>query len=168
MSTSLTTLLCGFGGVLLLVVFGGIAIFSGIKNKRKAESSKSWPKAIGEITRNYVQENTDTDEEGYTTHTYTPRLEYRYQVGNQTYSSSRISFGATTSYGRRKKAEEKIAQFPVGVRIAVYYNPQKPDEATLQQSAKGTVTGIVIGAILVVVGLCVVMPAILYAFISNM
>ena len=59
------------------------------------------------ITNAWIEENTDVDDDGYSSTTYTPKWEYQYQIGGTTYTSDRISYGAVKGYGRRKKAQEE-------------------------------------------------------------
>lgn len=146
--------LCG-GGVIFLVFIGGIiATFFGIRNRRKASASQSWPAAAGVITKAWVEENQDTDDEGYTSTNYTPKWEYQYQAGSETYTSSRISFGGITSYGRLKKAQEELNRFPINSQVHVYYDPANPGDSVLVQGTKGTMIGIIIGIVLMVLSIC--------------
>lgn len=143
------------GGVIFLVFIGGIfATIFGIRNRRKASASQNWPAAAGVIANAWVQENQDTDEDGYTSTTYTPKWEYQYKVGQETYSSSRISFGGVTGYGRRKKAQEELNRFPVNSQVRAYYDPTNPSDSVLVQGTKGTMGGIIAGIVLMVLSAC--------------
>lgn len=143
------------GGVIFFVFIGGIlATIFGIRNRRKATASQSWPAAGGTITKAWIQESTDTDEDGYTSTSYTPKWEYQYQVGQETYTGSRISFGGVTGYGRQKKAQEELNRFPVNSQVRAYYDPASPGEAVLVRGTKGTMSGIIIGIVLMVLSAC--------------
>lgn len=154
MDEQLIGYLCG-GGVIILVFIGGIiATIFGIRNRRKGSASQTWPAAGGVITKAWIEENQDTDEEGYTSTTYTPKWEYQYEVGQETYNSSRISFGGVSGYGRRKKAEEELSRFLINSQVRVYFDPAKPSDAVLVRGTKGTMGGIIIGIVLLVLSLC--------------
>ena len=158
MDSSIIPLVCGIGFIAIFFLVGSFMVFSGIRKRRKATASLSWPKVTGNVSKTFIEESTDTDEDGITTTSYTPKVTYTYQVGAQTYSSERVSFGYTTSYGRQKKAQEKLDLYPLNSQLAVYYDPENPAESTLQPSAKGTLVGIIIGIILMVSSACIGCP----------
>jgi hypothetical protein len=58
------------GGLLIIAffIFGVSTIIFGIRNRRKAEASQSWPAAPGVIIQGWIEESRDTDEDGYTTY----------------------------------------------------------------------------------------------------
>lgn len=143
------------GGVIFLVFIGGIfATISGIRNRRKASASQNWPAAGGVITNAWIVESRETDEDGYTSTNYTPKWEYQYQVGVNTYTNNRISFGGVTSYGRRKKAQDALNRFPVNSQVRTYYDPANPADSVLVQGTKGTMGGIIVGIILMMLSVC--------------
>ena len=158
MNESLLGILCG--GILILVLFGsGIAaVIFGIRNRKKGEASNSWPSANGMITAAWIEENTETDEDGFSATTYTPKWQYKFQAGGFEYTSERISYGAVKGYGRRKKAQEELNKFPANSRVRAYYDPQDPNESVLIRGTKGTLLGVILGIILIlisVIGGCV-------------
>ncbi|MFN2146595.1 MAG: DUF3592 domain-containing protein [Anaerolineales bacterium] len=151
MDTNLITLLCG--GVLVIGLFigGVVSIITGIKNQRKGRASNSWPSAGGVITNAWIEEKTDTDDDGFTSHTYYPKWQYTFQAGGYEYTSQRVSYGAEKGYGRRGKAQEELNRFPANSRVRVYYDPRDPNESVLKRGAKGTLWGVITGIILIVV-----------------
>jgi len=139
------------GGLFILIFFaaGVAAIIFGIRNRKKAEASTTWPSVDGTITNAWIDESRDTDEDGSTSTTYTPRWQYQFDLGGSTHTSERVSFGGMTGYGRRSKAEEQLQKFPVNSRVRVYYDPQNPAESVLIQGTKGTMIGIIVGIVLI-------------------
>lgn len=143
------------GGVIIAFFIGGIfATIYGVRNRRKGSASQSWPSARGVITNAWIQESTDTDEEGYTSTSYTPKWEYQYKIGQETYTSGRISFGGVTGYGRQKRAQEELDRFPVNSQVQVYYDPEKHSDAVLVRGTKGTMGGIIVGIIFIALSVC--------------
>jgi hypothetical protein len=143
------------GSVIFLVFIGGVlATIFGIRNRRKGSASQNWPAAGGIITKAWIQESTDTDEEGYTSTSYTPKWEYEFKVGQETFTSSRVSFGGVTGYGRQKRAQEELNRFPANSKVRVYYDPTNPGDAVLVRGTKGTMGGIIIGIVLIVLSAC--------------
>lgn len=149
------------GGLIILFIFflGIIGIIWSLRNRRKAAQSKGWPSAIGLVTNAHISENRSTDEDGYTTTTYTPKVEYQFNVGGSYYSSNRITFGFDKSYNRRKKAREALGSYQPNAQVRVFYNPQNPNEAVLEQKAQGSIGGIIGGIILILISACVACPA---------
>lgn len=154
MNSGLIGILCSGLFILIFFAAGVAAVIFGIRNRKKAEESAGWPAVEGVITNAWVEESSDTDEEGFTSTTYTPKWEYQYQFSAQSYSSQKISFGGERGYGSRKKAEQELTKYPISSRVQVYYDPQNPEEAVLVQGTKGTLVGIIVGAILVLVSIC--------------
>jgi PDZ domain-containing secreted protein len=141
------------GGLIALVV-GGLGLFLVIhaqRNKHKAQQSQTWPVAKGTITQ------TDISVQEYDEKVrYVPVVRYTYQVNEQVHEGRRITFGSDMEFPSRQKATEYLAEYPVGAEVSVYYNPEKPSEAVLQQVARKTAVGMVIGIVLLAVMLCLV------------
>lgn len=150
--------ICGSGVIVALFGLGVFLIVWGIRSRKKAEESSRWPTVVGSISEAFIQENRNRDSDGYTTTTYIPKINYQYQIGGQIFTGNRFTFGFEKSYGSKKKAQEALTAYPVGGQINVFYNPQKPEEAVLEQKAQGSVGGIIAGIILVVIMLCLACP----------
>ena len=148
-------ILCG--GMMLLgsMAGGAYMIYKSIQGRQKATASQGWPAVQGVITQIWIDEHSSTDDEGYNSTYYTPRVSYRYTVGQYYYDSSRIAFGSDKNYSRRRKAQKFLETYPVNSVLRVYYNPQNPAEATLSQQAQGTITSIIVGIVLILVPICV-------------
>ena len=155
MNGSVLGILCGGLGILVLFGIGVGSIIFGIRNRKKAEASNAWPSADGMITNAWIEENTDVDDDGYSSTTYTPKWEYQFQISGTTYTSDRISYGAVKGYGRRKKAQEELVKFPTNSRVRVYYDPANPAESVLIRGTKGTMLGIILGIIVILISIIV-------------
>jgi hypothetical protein len=117
-------------GLLVLLVVGG-AFWFAIQNKKKREAAAaSWASVEGEITGSEVRRTRDTDGEGG--FTYDPLVTYRYIVGGETLTGSRLNFSAAR-HQFPKKAEEAVARYPAGTRVTVYYDPAKPHDSVLER-----------------------------------
>jgi hypothetical protein len=149
------------GGILIAVMFfGGIfSIFWSLRSRKKAAESGGWPAVVGVITNALIRKNVSTDSDGYTTTTFTPTVEYQYNVGGYVYTGNRISFGFAKNYSRKKKAQEALTPYPHNGQVNIFYNPKNPHDSVLVQEAGGAIGGIIGGVVLIVISLCVACPA---------
>ncbi|MBN1979605.1 MAG: DUF3592 domain-containing protein [Anaerolineae bacterium] len=151
-------LFCGGIFIVALAALGIFLIAFSLRSRKKAAASQSWPATFGQITKAEVKQSASTDDDGRTTYAYYPAVEYTYQIGGQTYTSKRMSFGGVVAYGSWAKAEAGLARFPVGSQVTVYYNPEKPAEAVLEQKAGGFAWGMIVGAVCLALGACIACP----------
>ncbi len=77
-------------------------------------------------------------------------VKYEYQLMGQSYESDTLGFGNPA--GGRKKANAKVAEYPVGSTVTVHYDPADPSKGVLETKAYGFVTYLLIAAFLIVVG----------------
>jgi len=148
-------LLCGGFFFLVILVIGGGLVFFSLRSRKKAELSQNWPNAQGTITVSTVRESSSTDDDGYVSTYYHPKVEYEYEVGGQAYTGKHVSFGGSTGYGNPAQAKAKLERYPVGALVQVYYNPEKPSEAVLERQAGGFKLGMTIGIILLAISACI-------------
>lgn len=76
--------------------------------------------------------------------TFTIDIEYKYQVGDTTYSSTKRKWHeAQTSFAHYH--DVRARRYPKGAEVTVYYNPKKPQQAVLETGfSLGTYIGILI------------------------
>lgn len=166
MNEAIIGMVCGGLGLLAFFIAGVVSLVLGIRNRRKGAESENWPVTDGIITKTWVSESTSTDEDGWNTYSYTPEVEYQYQLGANTFTSKKISFGSTRSYGQRRKAQKELEAYPINGRVRVYYNPNNPSEAILIRGKKGTMLGIILGVIFIIISICV-SCGLLYTLVAN-
>jgi len=139
----------GFVFIIINAVFLGILYFT----QRKMKAVAEWPYVMGTVTKSAVEFRSSGD--GGANY---PIVHYSYQAGGQPYQGSRIAPGGEVGgIGAAKTA----AKYPVGAFVKVFYNPQNPAEAFLEQKARGQIiTWIVL--IIVDFSLCVFAPLMLW------
>jgi hypothetical protein len=99
-----------------------------ISESQQAIASSQWPTTEGQIIAALVVES----HEGRGT-AYLPRVTYSYAVDGTSYTGTEIYFGTTGGVGELPhQAERTIQQFPVRSRVAVYYQPERPDHSVLR------------------------------------
>lgn len=104
---------------------------------KRGKESESWPFTEGEIISSQVKGRRDTEWSSL----HSAEVRYQYVVDDTACVSDTISFGSKLYLGR-PSAEEVVAMYPVGAKVAVYYDPHKPQLATLE-------TGISVGNFIV-------------------
>lgn len=143
-------------GVLVLI-FGGIGvglIIYALRTRQKVQESQRWPVTDGLITAREMAVNQSTDSEGGSTTSYYPHVEYEYSVMGTRYHGKKIAFGAVKNYSRQADVQAILARYPEGATVAVHYDPNKPEDAVLEQAAPATNVMVVIGVIFLAVALC--------------
>jgi len=105
---------------------GLVLFYLFIKTIRYAITSKKWPMVEGEIVSSKVAE----DNEGYY-----PEISFSYNVSGVDYISTKINPNelVARSILGKKTAEIKIKTLPIGTPVKVYYKPDDPKKAVIEQ-----------------------------------
>lgn len=118
-------MLCAIGFGLLILLFL-------VAHRRRLARAAAWPVAPGRVTISRVETRRGSDDSGPTHRSYEAVVEFRYEVGDLSFSSRQIALGWRTS-GARKGAEAVVARYPVGATVEVHYDPDNPSEAALER-----------------------------------
>ncbi len=129
----------------IFCLLGGIFLLIGIAGQKKAAKSAAWPTASGTVLSSSIIEKSSMDDDGASSSSYEPRVVYQYSIMGTAYEGKRISFGEKNA--GRKKCNEIVARYPAGSLVNVRYNPEKPDEAVLESSARGSTGNIILGIV---------------------
>jgi len=89
-----------------------------------------------------------------------PKLSYTYFVGGQEYVGHNIRITETDT-ASKQAAEDKIAPYPMGKDVTVFYNPKSPDDSVLEKQLD-TTTLLMLGiggSIFLVVGILIFLNA---------
>lgn len=135
------------GLVAAMLIFAGLAILNiGIRSYSESVNSRAWPSTNGVVTKSRVKRigSSSRDE----TPSYRAVVEYRYKVSNQFFTSNRIRIEPTAAINARQFANKMVAIYTAGRQIQVYYNPEDPASAVLEQGLFGTTFGHFFGALL--------------------
>ncbi len=122
----------------LLGLIGIGALAAGLYLRWRAAASRNWPSVMGRVVATQVRvEVLPMESTGDAYSRYYPEVEYEYTVDGHTYRSKRIRFGGLPFvYSTdRGEIEAWLAEYPVGKKVQVYYNPQHPSEAVLEPGA---------------------------------
>lgn len=119
--------------MLCAIGFGLALLFAFIAFRRRLIRADAWPVVPGRVTISRVeQRGSGNYDGGPTKRGYAAVVEFRYQVGELSFSSRQIALGVKTS-GSRKGAERVAARYPVGATVEVHYDPANPSDATLER-----------------------------------
>ena len=105
----------------LFVVAGWLATLWGLVIIIKARKTRHWPMVDGSIETSAISSDAND---------LLPHITYCYNVGEQSYRRA-LEFPADIT-PTQEYAESYVKKYPVGLRIPVYYNPERPDHATLE------------------------------------
>jgi hypothetical protein len=144
----LISILLGLGGVALTLV--------ALNRYFNGQEVKNWPQAQGVITQSEVyRHEVKSSQTNMTNVSFGIRCSYNYKVEGAAYTGQNICYGENLLLHRdMKKAQAEAAKYPVGAKVAVYYNPKNPKNAALEPRVReGSVeSSVMVGAIFIVVG----------------
>lgn len=93
--------------------------------------TRRWLPADGTIiTSRVVSRRTGGHNGSDTEIANTPLVEYGYQVNDRAFRGDRIMIGGANS---ESELESVLAQYPLGAKVIVYYNPADPQDAVLER-----------------------------------
>jgi uncharacterized pyridoxamine 5'-phosphate oxidase family protein len=154
-----TDLLGKLAGLLLLacIIFAMIVmVFAPIEMMQKADA-ETWPSRRGVIT-------TSTASDARNARNIFPwwRVEIcgTYRDNGEDFCITRIRFGRLEYADSRASALEKVAKYPIGREVDVYYSPQNPKLTVLvAKSSWGEMI-----ALVAIVGFFLLLPVLLWVF----
>lgn len=125
MSTNLLVIgILAFVLLILNAIFLGVIFFM----RRKMTAVSQWPSMMGAVTSSYL-ERRSSSEGGSTNY---PIVQYSYQVGGQSYQSTKLAPGPEVG---GTGAGKVVARYPEGAQVMVFYNPENPSDAVLERKA---------------------------------
>jgi hypothetical protein len=101
------------GLLLICAAFGGYLIYAGLKSRKLAKASETWPTASGTVLSSEVKTHTVHTKQARTT-TYTPKVTYSYAADGSSYVGSTIRFGDCRAEARprRRRSPRNIRKAP--------------------------------------------------------
>ena len=126
------------GSLIVGVIFTAVSLYFayGIytSNQKQVDVAANYERVLATILDGKVSLTSHNPATGgNSVRTYQPRIHYQYEVGGNTYESTRFSYLAPAS-GDRQEMQAIVARFPVGSKQTAYYDPQNPGEAVLHRS----------------------------------
>jgi len=130
MSKRKSGVVCLIFGAILLPAGSWVACAIGLPTIEAAKASVNWPKVEGTITESDMktrQEMKNNEQRDM----YEALIEFAYKVGEKEYKSRNVEFGGGGESSSRSSIKEVVDRYPMGKKVDVFYNPEKPDEAVL-------------------------------------
>lgn len=113
--------------ILIAVTLGGIGVsLWGWRVLKQAQLTRQWPQTTGMI---------ETSEPGSEHDDLLPHIVYRYRIGNEEYRAP-FRFPEGTN-PMPEFAASYLKKYPVGAEVTVFYNPEQPQDSTLEPAARG-------------------------------
>jgi hypothetical protein len=120
----------------IFLAFGLMGTYVGVSAYLDVQEVDDWPSTTGTVTDVGVSENFVSGHKGSSSHyEYYPQVAYTYQVDGATYYGNDLA-KIQSSYQSYADAQGHLDQYGVGSEVTVYYNPDDPNEAVLEQNSQ--------------------------------
>lgn len=141
----------GFGAFLLLMAWLILRHYR--SSNVLLEASKRWATTRGEIVSAEVKRKPGSKP------TWEGRITYRFDANGEAHTSRAVMIGGEV-YASQTFAEKRVAKYPAGSSVDVYYDPADPSRCCLERQREGAwlellgaAFGLVAGGALLVKGL---------------
>lgn len=130
---------------------GGFLVVYYARSRKLKTIHSAWPSVIGRVLNASIEEGARTRFEDDAS--YFAQVEFEYQVAGQTY---RLKQGVGRAYSWQAKAERHLQRYPFGGQVTVFYNPENPEQARLEQvqQSAGAVWALIVGVFCLLLGGC--------------
>lgn len=129
MSGSISALV-GLPFLIIAIVFFALWI----RARWQVSGARNWPSTTGRVLSSDMESRRVRSGNGYSTSHYAVVM-YEYMVDGQRYQSNRLTLGTPLGTSFTSGVQKKLALYPVGSRVQVYYDPEDPTEAVLEVKA---------------------------------
>jgi len=131
------------GTVFLLV--GTLLIAIWFYLRKKAASTAQWPSAKGRMVAADIVRTRDSDD----VEQQEFRVAYDFSVSGVTWRGARVSLTGSGA----GSAKAKLARYPAGAEVDVFYNPKDPASAVLERKLPGNVwVLLIVGSVFLIFG----------------
>ncbi len=147
---------CSVGGMflILMIVFGAMAVYLGVKDFLFSQASQKWPSTSGRVISSNIKRSAGSSGSRVNTPTYSSDVRYAFTIDGQVFKNNRISFG---EYGSSDEthAQGIVRRYPVGKTVTVYYKQDDPSESVLELGGPGLgiALKLLVGPVFVIIGI---------------
>jgi hypothetical protein len=134
MDTQMQNLLFSVGWIVVTSVLLGLSLWRVIVLRRRASAVKSWPQTPGKVLLSEVERY---EWENDNTHGvwHFANIEYEYTVNGLTHRGVNFRSGERVR-GSERAMKKFITDYLPGTPVTVFYNPENPEDAVLNQKVK--------------------------------
>ena len=123
-----------FAYLFLIIALGAFAYAAlGFIGLYAAQIPSDWPTVEGQVVSRTVESRQTTKDNGEVVETYSPKVTYRYKMGDDFVLGTGLS-RHPQQRTLRGVAERELEAYVPGTKVTVHYNPDNPDETVLQKS----------------------------------
>lgn len=120
----------------ICLLFGGALVVSGLGRIKTKLQSRSWPESTAVVIHSAVTTDTQSmrsneSRRSITTTYYLPHIKYRYEVNGKSYHGDNLDYG-WGGIASPEQAAKVLKDYPEGVTVPVFVNPDNPSEAVLE------------------------------------
>jgi hypothetical protein len=119
---------------LCYVLLFGVVMYFAVQQALEMGDSREWPTTEGVITASHIDRSHRTStEKGWRgdRYEYEVRVQYSYSVDGVGYTGNRLRI-RPDEYRSEERAQRELAEYPVGQRVRVYYDPKAPERSLLK------------------------------------
>lgn len=119
--------------IIILIIISAIFIFLYTKKEHNLQKeSVNWPTTEAVVSSSNVRRDWDKNN-GAPKTTYWFEISYNYEIEGKTYLGKRYTFQGGPSFNTKSLADALLAEFPIGKKITIYYQPDNPQEAVIKR-----------------------------------
>lgn len=146
--------------VTVFLAIGAALLYSTIKARLKVDAARQWPVTKAAVLTSEILEDYTRTATGTVNPTYTPAVNYEYQVAGQKFTNARVVFGKIKF--PFLEASDVLTHFPVGAEVDVYYNPEDPADSVLLPKSKQGLRSLVPGIFFIVSAVLILVVQLIY------
>ena len=117
------------------ILVGLIFFALGIVQFFEAKATSSWPSVEGRVLSANVESQSYRNSDGKMSNKFRPVVKYAYTVDGTDYEGSRLKIG-NQSHGKPRRAQEAIAAYKKDKACTVYFDPNDPESAVLENGVQ--------------------------------
>ena len=118
----------------LAAAFGVYLLWTGTAQIVNSIRSRTWPSAPGEVLSSRVEVSPSYQQSSSTSRNrahYTAKVRYAYMVNGRRFTNDVITWRDQSTGG--SEAEQLVGRYPAGRKVSVFYDPDNPTTAVLEQ-----------------------------------
>lgn len=122
---------------------------------RLVERSMEWPSTPGLIIKSGTEWESGNSYGRRCDWVKVSNIAYIYHVGGRELMSNVVCLGGQLDTSTGGPARERVERYPLNEAVDVFYNPENPEQACLEQTTEGTGFTVMIAGFFIVIGLLV-------------